>query len=66
MKNKVIFCAECGEELELFGITGEIDIQKVRERHKRCKEVGRFNGDKCAMLFIAEDIDITSIEDEVD
>jgi len=53
VKKDVIFCAECGEELEMFGIS-EVDIEKVRARHKRCREIGKFKGDKCAMLFIAD------------
>lgn len=67
LKQNVIFCAECGEELDMFGLTGEkIDIKKIKERHKRCKEIGKFNGDKCAMLFIAEENDITLPSDEED
>jgi len=63
MGKKIIFCSECGEELELFGI-GEVDVQKIKERHKRCREVGRFNGDKCAMLFIAESNEYLFNDDE--
>ncbi|MCL4549661.1 MAG: hypothetical protein M1495_13940 [Bacteroidetes bacterium] len=67
LKQNVIFCAECGEELELFGLTGDkINIKKVKERHKRCREIGKFKGDKCAMLFIAEESDIILPSDEED
>lgn len=49
------FCAECGEELDMYGIDGgEIDLEKVNARHKLCKETGKFKGDLCAMLFIAD------------
>ena len=52
----IVFCSECGDDLELFGLDGsKIDIEKVQERHKNCKEKGRFKGDKCAMIFIAEE-----------
>lgn len=55
LKQRTIFCAECGEELELFGIDDKkINLEELQERHKRCKETGKFKGDKCAMLFIAE------------
>lgn len=55
LKQRTIFCAECGEELELFGIDDKkINLDELQERHKRCKETGKFKGDKCAMLFIAE------------
>jgi hypothetical protein len=63
MGKKIIFCSECGEELELFGIE-EVDVQKIKERHKHCREVGRFKGDKCAMLFIAESNEELFTDDE--
>lgn len=53
LKKKMIFCAECGEALEMAGIE-EADVQKIKERHKHCRETGKFKGDKCAMLFIVE------------
>ncbi len=67
LKQNVIFCAECGEELDMFGLTGEkIDVKKIKERHKHCREIGKFKGDKCAMLFIAEENDVTLPSDEED
>ena len=43
IKSNMIFCAECGEELDMFGISGsEIDLEKIKERHKHCKEKGKF------------------------
>lgn len=59
----VMFCAECGEELDFFGIEG-VDVKKIKERHKKCRETGKFKGDKCAMLFIAESDDQLFPEDE--
>jgi len=53
---KVIFCAECGEDLSMFGVES-FDVDKVKERHQHCREIGKFNGDKCAMLFIAQSND---------
>jgi hypothetical protein len=67
LKQNLIFCSECGEELELFGIDGKaVDVQKVKERHANCKKVGRFKGDKCAMLFIAESNESLFQQDEED
>jgi len=67
IKNRVVFCSECGEELELFGVSGnEIDLAKIKERHKHCKETGKFKGDKCAMLFIADETEIKFLLDEDD
>ena len=33
----------------------KVDLEKIKERHKHCKEKGKFKGDKCAMLFIADE-----------
>jgi phosphoserine phosphatase len=63
---QTIFCSECGEDLELFGVVDKnIDLKKVKERYHNCKEKGKFKGDKCAMLFIAEpneDSDVDEVE----
>ena len=65
IKSNMIFCAECGEELDMFGISGsEIDLEKIKERHKHSKEKGKFKGDKCAMLFIADETEPISTKDE--
>ena len=65
LKQKVIFCSACGEELEVFGIDGStIDIEKVKERHANCRKTGKFKGDKCAMLFIAESNESLFLQDE--
>jgi hypothetical protein len=55
IKNNIRFCSECGEDLDSFGLDGaEIDIKKIEDRHKRCKEKGKFKGDVCSMMFIAD------------
>ncbi len=66
LKKNVVFCSECGEELEFFGIDSNIDLEKVKARHKKCREIGKFKGDKCAMLFIAESEDTDLFNDEED
>ncbi len=61
---RVIFCAECGEELDMFGIS-DVNVEKVKERYQNCKAKGKFKGDKCAMMFIAsEDENITQEDEE--
>jgi hypothetical protein len=65
IKSNVAFCAECGEELDMFGVSSsKIDLEKIKERHKQCKEKGKFKGDKCSMLFIADETEPISTEDE--
>ena len=67
LKSDVVFCSECGDDLEKFGVNaGKIDVAKVKERHKKCRETGKFKGDKCAMLFIADDQDLNLTVDEDD
>lgn len=62
---KVIFCAECGEELESFGVS-EVNLEKIRERYNNCRAKGKFKGDKCAMLFIASEDENLTFKDEED
>lgn len=65
LKNNIIFCSECGEALTFFGIEpSEIDIAKIKARHENCKRTGKFKGDKCAMLFIAESNEELFLGDE--
>jgi hypothetical protein len=67
LKSGVVFCAECGEDLEKFGVTnGKIDVAKIKARHKNCRDTGKFKGDKCAMLFIADDEALALPPDEDD
>ena len=55
IKNNIRFCSECGEDLDSFGLeSAEIDYNKVEARHKNCKEKGKFKGDVCSMMFIAD------------
>ncbi len=63
--NNVRFCSECGEDLDAFGIDGaEIDLKKVEARHKHCKEIGKFKGDVCSMIFIADPSEPAPLSDE--
>jgi hypothetical protein len=59
---KVIYCSECGDELDMFGID-YVNVEKVKERYQNCKAKGKFKGDKCAMLFIASDEETIISED---
>jgi len=67
LKKNIVFCLECGEELDMFGLSdSKIDVEKVKERFKHCKEIGKFKGDKCAMLFIADENDTAVTKDEAE
>lgn len=66
LKKEILFCTECGEDLSEFGLTSNIDRKKIEERHKKCKATGKFNGDVCAMIFIANDSEPLPLSDELD
>jgi len=67
IKNNIRFCSECGSDLDSFGFDGTgADLEKARERHQKCKETGKFKGDLCSMIFIADPDDPVSPPDEVD
>ncbi len=54
LKDKdVIYCTECGEELEIFGCEdGSFDIDAVKLNYSKCKMTGKFKGEICSKLFI--------------
>lgn len=55
IKNNVRFCSECGEDLDSFGLDIHgVDFENAQARHKSCKEKGKFKGDVCSMMFIAD------------
>lgn len=66
VKSDNLFCAECGDELKMFGVNGKVDQKKVLERHRKCKEKGKFKGDLCSMVFISKDFDLPPLSDESD
>ncbi len=65
IRNNVQFCSECGEDLNTFGLPGEeLDLKKIQEHHKLCKEKGKFKGDICSKMFIADLSEPISLKDE--
>ncbi|MCU7496676.1 MAG: hypothetical protein HF314_15060 [Ignavibacteria bacterium] len=51
----VTFCTACGEELRNYSMTGKAsDGKSARERFHNCQKSGKFKGDMCARLFIAD------------
>ncbi len=65
VEKSITFCAECGEDLSMFGIE-EVDRKKVEERHRKCKEKGKFKGDVCSMMFISDEKELPPLSDEAD
>ncbi len=54
----ILYCKECAEVgLENFGLdpSDTTALERAKEQHKICKEIGRFKGELCARIFIASD-----------
>lgn len=67
---KKMFCTECGTDLDDFDVNPESnDIEAVKKNHENCKEIGKFKGNVCSKIFIAENntdeiINLDSEEDD--
>jgi len=54
LRQRVIFCMECGETIENFCVSRNADdLEAVRKTLAQCRSNGRFNGEFCSKLFIA-------------
>lgn len=54
LKEGVVFCSECGAQLDDFWMTPESkDPALAKARSEWCKKQGRFNGEVCSKHFIA-------------
>lgn len=62
LSQKVIFCTECGTELDNYCFTnGSKDIYAIRMNLAQCKKSGRFAGEFCSKLFIADDENLEQV-----
>ncbi len=60
---KVVFCTECGDKLNEFCFTESAsDVDAVKKHMEGCKREGRYKGDMCSRVFIADD---TNLEDAI-
>lgn len=51
----VRFCLNCNDMDDLATSAEAQDVDRIRQRFQACKESGRFDGDLCARLFVADD-----------
>ncbi len=51
----VEFCLNCNDMDDLATSEEAKDLDQLHERFRNCREKGRFQGDMCARLFVAED-----------
>ncbi len=62
LKQKVIFCTECGAELENYCFNKSSgDIEAIKMNLAQCKKTGKFTGEFCSKLFIADDKDLEKL-----
>lgn len=57
---KVIFCTECGDELDNFSFSNG-NLNKIRKNLTRCKKTGKFNGEFCSKFFIFSDDNLENL-----
>lgn len=65
LNQKVIFCTECGAELENFCFSDRAnDPEAVRKSLAQCKKSGKFKGEFCSKLFISDDMNLDTLWEE--
>lgn len=52
----VAFCLNCNDMEDLATSEETHDLARLRRRFTTCREEGRFDGDVCARLYVADDI----------
>jgi predicted GNAT family acetyltransferase len=63
----IIYCTECGAELENFCFSGSAnDLAAIKKTLAHCRKEGKFVGDFCSKLFIAEAQELDDILREVE
>ena len=64
----VRFCLNCNDMDDLATSEEAEDLESLQKRFRNCNETGRFDGDICARLFVAddaiEDADLFADDDE--
>jgi len=58
----VVFCTECGKELNDLCFKEQVeDSEFLKRNFENCKKTGKFKGDICSRMFIADDSGIEDI-----
>jgi len=62
LTDDVEFCTECGEELNELCFEDQVnDKEFLKKNHENCIKTGKFKGDVCSRMFIANDSGIEEI-----
>jgi len=65
LMQKVIFCTECGVELQNFCFSGRANDPKlIRKNLAQCRKNGKFAGEFCSKLFIVDDTNLDELFEE--
>jgi hypothetical protein len=65
LKEKQIFCTECGAYLENFCLSSDVeDVDAIKKSLAQCKKKGKFVGEFCSKLFIGDSETLGSLWDE--
>lgn len=65
-RTPVVFCTNCGAELENFCFSEKsADVEAVRRTLAQCRKDGRFVGEYCAKLFVASGADFEAMRREI-
>jgi hypothetical protein len=66
-KQETIYCTQCGAQLDNYCFTkGVENIEAIQQHTAQCKKEGKFKGDLCSRLFIAEPVDPDTLNDDND
>jgi len=62
-QENLVFCTECGKELDniCFDDKQMNDKDYLEKHHEKCRKTGKFKGDICSRMFIANDSGIEEI-----
>ena len=63
LKEDLLFCTECGKELDniCFDEKQMNDKDYLQKNHDNCRKTGKFKGEMCSRMFIANDSGIEEI-----
>ncbi len=64
LEQKVIFCTECDTELQNYCFFSTVeDIKAIKKNLAQCKKNGKFKGEFCSKLFIADEQNLENLLD---
>ncbi|MCZ7555258.1 MAG: hypothetical protein M5R41_02490 [Bacteroidia bacterium] len=66
-ESKVKFCLNCDDMDDLALSSEADDLAQLQDRFENCVHTGRFDGDVCSRLFVADDdLNASALSDDDD